>query len=285
MKKITSLGMYENDITFIYVVAGHDNHYSNLKTSINSVRKIYKKSKILIGDFDNKVKLDSNDIEVIDLSFVNIDRTKIFKHIIWQYKYYVSQLTKTKYNLYLDTDTVLVNKIDNLIEDSNGRFTIAKHFWVENVLKFKSVAEWQKETNLFIENLDLKDEMDFCAAGVFFFEKNEKNIKILKDTFNIHQEIYKDIDYVRGIYDETILNSVLQKNIDFVLYYNGSINHCSMVDMPIIFDGEKLLGKNLFDSEYKPITCLHCDKYRRDPSAPYSEPIKSIIRNLFYDNN
>jgi hypothetical protein len=123
--------------------------------------------------------------------------------------------------------------------------------------------------------------MDFCAAGVFFFEKNLNNLNILKETFDIHESIYKDKDYILGIYDETILNSILQKNLDSVIYYNGSINHCSMVDMPLIYENGILLGKNIFDSEYKPITCLHCDKSRRDPSSPYGDPIKSIIKNLF----
>lgn len=274
--------MCSNNITFIYVVAGDNSHYDNLKTSINSVKKIYPDSKILIGDFDNKFDCNyCSNIDLIDLSNVNIDRTKTFKHVIWQYKYYLSQLTNTKYNLYLDTDTVLVNRLENLIDESSGKFTIAKHFWVENVRKFKQVAERQSDTFEYLKELCLEDDMDFCAAGVFFFEKNETNLNILKETFDIHESIYKDRDYILGIYDETILNSVLQKNINSVIYYNGSINHCSMVDMPLIYEDGILKGKNIFDLEYKPITCLHCDKSRRDPSSPYTEPIKSIIRNLF----
>lgn len=271
-----------NNITFIYVVAGDNTHYDNLKTSINSVKKIYPDSKILIGDFDNKFDINySSNIELVDLSSVVINRKKIFKHIIWQYKYYLSQLTTTKYNLYLDTDTVLVNKLDNLIDESFGKFIIAKHFWVENVKKFKLIAEKQSNTFEFLERLGLKDDMDFCAAGVFFFEKNENNLNILKETFDIHKSIYKNRDYILGIYDETILNSVLQKNIDSVIYYNGSINHCSMLDMPLIYENGILLGRNIFDPVYKPITCLHCDKSRRNPSLPYYEPIKSIISDLF----
>jgi hypothetical protein len=274
--------MYSNNITFIYVVAGDDNHYNNLKTSINSVRKIYPDAKILIGDFDSKVKLQNEiNIEIVDLSNVNFNRNKTFKHIIWQYKYYVAQMTKTKYNLYLDTDTVLVNEIDNLIEDSCGKFLIAKHFWVENMSKFKTTVERQLETEEYIKFLELKDNMDFCAAGVFFFENNSKNIKILKETFELHNEIYQNKDYILGIYDETILNSVLQKNINDVIYYNGAINHCSMVNMPLIYQNGKLYGKNPFDSEFKQITCLHCDKHRRDPSNGYSNEIKKIIDSLF----
>jgi hypothetical protein len=78
--------MYSNNITFIYVVAGDDNHYNNLKTSINSVRKIYPDAKILIGDFDSKVKLQNEiNIEIVDLSNVNFNRIKTFKHIICTY--------------------------------------------------------------------------------------------------------------------------------------------------------------------------------------------------------
>jgi hypothetical protein len=274
--------MSSNDISFIYVVAGENSHYENLKTSIKSVRRIYPNSNIIVGDFDKK--LDENftqNLKIIDLSHIYIDRKKTFKHIIWQYKYFICQFTETKYNLYLDSDTVLVNKLDNLIEDSQGKFLIAKHFWVENVKKFKEIAEKESSTYLFLEKLNLVDDMDFCAAGVFFFEKNEKCFEILNKTFNIHENIYNNRDYIKGIYDETILNSVLQKELENVVYYNGSINHCSMVEMPMIFSNNTLYGKNIFDKEYKPITCLHCDKHRRDPSLPYDEPIKSMIRNLF----
>jgi hypothetical protein len=282
MKINTNLGMYSNEITFIYVVAGNDSHYDNLSTSINSVKKIYPEAKILIGDFDNKLtEKKYENSKIIDLSYVNIDKTKIFKHIIWQYKYFVAQKTDTKYNLYLDTDTVLANNLDNLIEDSKGKFLIAKHFWVENVNKFKNKVESQDETIAYIEKLGLENSMDFCAAGVFFFEKNENNLKILKDTFDLHNEIYDNIPYIKGIYDEPILNSILQKNLENVIYYNGALNHCSMIEMPIKLENNILYGKNIFDHEFKKITCLHCDKSRRDPTIGYNNDIKLIIKNLF----
>ena len=274
--------MLSNDITFIYVVAGDNSHYNNLQTSIKSVRRLYPTSKILIGDFDLKFdKNNDENVEILPLDFVKFDKNKTFKHIIWQYKYYVSQFTNTKYNLYLDTDTVLVNEIDNLINDSNGKFLIAKHFWVYNVEKFKELVEKEPETYNLIEFLGLKNQMDFCAAGVFFFERNEKNLFILKQTFDIHTEIYKNRDYIRGIYDEPILNSVLQKNINDTIYYNGAINHCSMSNMPLIIQDGVLYGKNPFDEDYKKITCLHCDKHRRNPSQGYSDEIKTIINSLF----
>jgi hypothetical protein len=274
--------MCSNDITFIYVVAGDNSHYDNLKTSIRSVKRIYPDSNIIIGDFDKKIESDfTNNLKIIDLSSIAFDRTKVFKHIIWQYKYYVCQYTQTKYNLYLDSDTVLVNSLENLINESQGKFLIAKHFWVENVKKFKQVAEREDITISYLDKLNLSDDMDFCAGGVFYFENNKKCLEILKETFDIHDNIYKDKDYILGIYDESILNSVLQRRLDSVIYYNGSINHCSMIDMPLELLNNKLYGKNIFDSEFKPITCLHCDKHRRDPSEPYSEPIKSIIRDLF----
>jgi hypothetical protein len=281
MNQIINLGMYSNNITFIYVVAGDNSHYSNLQTSINSARKIYPEAKILIGDFDAKFISDDKNTEIINLQHVKFDRAKTFKHIIWQYKYYVAQLSTTKYNLYLDTDTALVNNLDNLIAESDGKFLIAKHFWVENVAKFKVVSETQTETNSWIDYLKLTDDMNFCAAGVFFFEKNEKNLKILKDTFDLHNEIYENRDYVLGIYDETLLNSILQRNLDDVIYYNGSINHCSMPNMPMIMQNGTLYGKNSFDAEFKQITCLHCDVYRRDPSAGYPLEISNLIKTLF----
>lgn len=274
--------MLSNDITFIYIVGGDDSHYDNLKTSIQSVRKIYPNSYILIGDMDSKfIESPYENIEVIKLNDVKIDKNKVFKHIIWKYKYYVSQMTKTKYNLYLDTDTVLVNNLDNLIIDSCGKFTIAKHFWIPTVKDFKIKCLKNESGHEISEKLGLNDTMDFCAAGVFFFEKNQTNTQILKETFELHDEIYSDSEYIEGIYDEPLLNSVLQKNLENVIYYNGSLNHCSMIDMPLEYVNGKLLGKNPFDPEFKPVTCLHCDKSRRDPSRGYSQDIQEIIKSLF----
>lgn len=271
----------KNDICFIYVVGGNDNHYNNLKNSIRSVRKIYPSAKILIGDFDLKFNFDDNLIKIIDLSQVKINKEKIYKHIIWQYKYYVAQFSDCQYNLYLDTDTVLANNLNNLIEESNSKFVISKHFWIPTVFDFLTRTEKQAETYEFIKKLDLDNNTNFCAAGVFFFEKNEKNLSILKNTFDIHNKIYSNRDYILGIYDETILSSVLQKNIDDVIYYNGSLNHCSMLDMPLSLNNGILYGKNSFDQEYKPVTCLHCDIFRRDPSQPYNGELKLKIKNLF----
>lgn len=274
-----------NDICFIYVVGGNDSHYRNLQTSILSVRKIYPSAKILIGDFDLKFKPSDDLTEVIDLSGVVFDKNKIYKHIIWQYKYYIAQLSSCKYNLYLDVDTVLVNNLNNLIEDSNGKFTIAKHFWIPTVADFINKAETEEKTLEILKEIGLDNSMDFCAAGVFFFELNSINLLILKNTFELHNQIYNNQDYILGIYDEPILNSVLQKNINHVLYYNGALNHCSMEIMPINIENNFLYGKNPFDTEYKPITCLHCDVSRRDPSSPYAGELKKRILDIFCLNN
>jgi hypothetical protein len=270
-----------NDLCFIYVVGGNDSHYRNLQTSISSVRKIYPFAKILVGDFDLKFRSDNHFIEVIDLSKIVFDKNKTYKHIVWQYKYYVAQLSSCKYNLYLDTDTVLVNNLNNLIEDSGGKFTIAKHFWIPTVSDFFNKAETEEKTFEILKEIGLDNNMDFCAAGVFFFESNNINLLILKDTFELHNKIYNNQDYILGVYDEPILNSVLQKNINHVVYYNGALNHCSMVNMPMIVKNDTLYGKNSFDIEYKPITCLHCDQSRRDPSSPYTGSQKEIILKLF----
>jgi hypothetical protein len=271
-----------NDITFIYIVGGEEKHYLNLQRSIKSVKNIYPNCNILIGDFDNKIDfLKINNLKIIDLSHIKIDKLKEYKHIIWQYKFYISLLTTSKYNLYLDTDTVLVNPLNELIEESKGNFIIAQHFWVPTIKEFKIKAETDSNTFFYLDKLNLTDEMKLCAGGVFFFEKNQINLKIIKETFDLHDSIYNNQDYIKGIYDEPILNSILQKYKNNVIYYNGSLNHCSLHDMPLKLDNNILYGKNEFDLEFKKIICLHCDFFRRDPSASYQEPIRSLIYNLF----
>ena len=122
---------------------------------------------------------------------------------------------------YLDTDTVLVNTLDNIIKDSCGKFLISKHFWIPDVKSFKQKAETCSETFLYLSKLNLIDSMDFCAAGVFFFEKNDTNLCILNETFNLHEQIYNKQDYIIGIYDEQILNSVLLRKILMTFTFFG----------------------------------------------------------------
>jgi hypothetical protein len=54
-----------------------------------------------------------------------------------------------------------------------------------------------------------------------------------------------------------------------------------MSNMPMIYKDDTLYGKNEFDKEFKKITCLHCDKHRRNPSNGYSKEIEKIINSLF----
>ena len=271
-----------SDIGFYFVVAGEDSHYRNLKISIDSIRRIYPHSKITVGDFDNKLELNyTNNLIIHKLDYVKYDRTKIYKHIIWQYKYYICLLGDTRYNLYLDSDTVLVNNLDNFIINNENKFAIAKHFFVPTIKDFKNKCSLDKEAHNYLKLIGLEDDMDFCAAGVFFFERNKITNSILQKTFELHENIYSNIDYIHGIYDEPILNSILQKNKEFVHYVNGSLNHCSMIDMPLKIDNGIIYGKNTFDEMYEPVICLHCDVSRRDPSQPFSGLLKTKIRELF----
>lgn len=271
-----------NNIGFYYVVGGDDSHYKNLKISIDSVRKLYPSAQITVGDFDGKLEPDyTNDLIIHKLDFVKYDKSKIYKHIIWQYKYYICLLGNTRYNLYLDSDTVLANNLDEIIINNKNKFAVAKHFFVPTIRDFKLKCNLNDVANDYLNLMGLKDEMDFCAAGVFFFDRNPITISILQKTFELHNSIYSNIEYIHGIYDEPILNSILQKNKDFVQYVNGSLNHCSMIDMPLKIIDDKLYGKNNFDKNYEPVICLHCDISRRDPSQPFEEPLKTKIKNLF----
>lgn len=270
------------DLTFIYVVGGNDSHYNNLKISVKSVKSIYPEAKILVGDFNNKIESsDSNNLTVFDLSNVKFDKSKTYKHIIWQYKFHACLLTDTKYNLYLDTDTVLANPINHLIDDAGDKFTLAQHFWVPTIKDFKQKC-CPSSSIQHVEKLNLKDHMKFGAAGVFYFTNTQKNFNILKNVFDKHNDIYHNQDYIEGIYDEPILNSILHKaGDDSVLFYNGSLNHCSMKEMPLKLENNILVGCNPYDHEFKPITCLHCDVSRRDPSGPFSGDTKQAIKQLF----
>jgi len=51
--------------------------------------------------------------------------------------------------------------------------------------------------------------------------------------------------------------------------------------MPLKLENKKLYGKNPFEEDWAPVTFLHCDTFRRDPTANYSGTLKLKIKEVF----
>jgi len=281
-----------DDLTIIYTVGGNDNHYENMEKCIKSIRKHGIDPHFLILEFGNKLKSSIEEkIEVINLTdAVNFSLGKKVGYQIWKFKYVGCLAIKTKYGIYVDTDTVLLNNtIPGIIDKINGGFGVTQHFWVPNIEYYQKRATDTSTIQEFIKiknRLGLKDQDLFFAGGVFAFENNDNVKNMLQDVLRMYDDYYEGKDYVKSITDELFLAAALNRKPELIRLYGGALNHCSMGDenMPMTEHEGILYGRNSFETMWQPITFLHCDISRRDPSEKYSGQIKDAIRTAFEMN-
>ena len=268
--------MNGTDITFIFTVGGDQCHYDNMERCINSINRHYHDAKFLILEFGSKLSTTGNR-EVLNLNnLVDFGSGKKVGYIIWKHKYVGALLVKTKFGVYVDTDTVLVNpNIEQILSSLSGGIGVTRHFWVPNISIYQMRACNVDTYHEFLktkEKLCLNDESLFYAGGVFMFENNANTAKVFKEVLEMYDEYYTGKDYVKSITDELFLAASLNKHKDIVRLCNGAINHCSMGDenMPLLEHEGILFGRNSFENVWQPVTFLHCDISRRDPSHGYS---------------
>jgi hypothetical protein len=279
-----------NDVTFIFTVGGQSCHYDNMERCIRSIEKKYSNSKFLILEFGNRLKTSENK-KVVNLeNVINFEAGKKVGFIIWKHKYVGALMIETKYGVYVDTDTVLLNDtLPDIINNIDGGFVVTPHFWVPNIQHYQHKATDRSSIDEFIKiksMLRLEDQDLFFAGGVFVFENNENTRSILKEVLRMYDEYYTGKDYVKSITDELFLAAALNKRPELIRLCGGALNHCSMGDenMPMIEKDGILYGKNSFESMWQPITFLHCDISRRDPSEKYNGQIRDTIRKAFEMN-
>jgi hypothetical protein len=277
----------ENEITFIYTVGGYDVHYENMKKSISSVKSKSSDYNFLVLEFGNKLS-SNEEYEVINLpDAIDFNSGKKVGYLIWKHKYIGAQHIKTKYGVYVDSDTAMANNnITQACDKVGDGFGVTRHFWVPNIEIYEqractpqTIQEFhQAKTMLGLENLD-----NFYAGGVFIFCNNEKNQLVMTKVLEYYEEYYGSKDYVRSITDELFLAAALKNCSADVVIFNGALNHCSMGDenMPLMLHDDMLYGRNPFESNWCAVTFLHCDVSRRDPSEEYKGRTKELIRNYF----
>jgi hypothetical protein len=275
------------DVTFIFTVGGDDSHYQNLERCIRSIKKFYSGCRFLILEFGNRLS-SSEETTVVDVSDrVDFSSGKKVGYIIWKHKYVGALMVETKFGVYVDTDTVIANPtLHEIIPTLNGGIGAALHFWVPTILDYQakacagdSLVEFQK----FRQRFGLEDSSLFFAGGVFMFENNQDTKRIFELVLEMYEDYYSGKDYVRSITDELFLAAALHKNPGFVRRYGGALNHCSMQDddMPLVAKDGTLFGRNLFEDYFQPVTFLHCDTSRRDPSKHYNGEERKLIRQAF----
>ncbi len=256
--------------TFCYIVGGEDKYYRQLAKSIRSLKKIKHDYKIKILDIGKKISSSKN-IEVI-----NIDKNISNKYLFWQYKYYITSLINTEYGIYLDCDTVICNdRLEELCESIDNSFGVVPHFNIQKFNNFYLNFPSLTYSN-FLEINNILPTDNFYTAGVFLFKNNNISSKILNETFDFHNVIFQQIpSMIEGLYDETFLSIILKKYKHKDL--NGSVNHCSANYMPLIYEENKLKGKNPFDEKYEDIFVLHGSSDRQRLGQDFSGKIKEKI--------
>ena len=85
-----------------------------------------------------------------------------------------------------------------------------------------------------------------------------------------------------GITDELFLSASVKK-FGKSINLSGAMNHCTMGEefMPMKLVDDILLGKNKFENKYEPITFLHCDILRRNPSEEYFGRQAELVAKCF----
>ena len=276
-----------NDLTLFYTVGGYDVHYENMLRSIQSIRDRGLKCKFLILEFGTKLK-STSDMEVLDYSdAINFNSGKV-GYLIWKHKYIGALQVKTKYGMYVDSDTVMAsNNILTILENIGSGLAATQHFWVPTIQEYQTkvcTAEFLPEFLKVKKMLNLTNKDPFYAGGSFIFENNDSNKQVFEDVLKWYNEYYTEgKGYVKTITDELFLAAALKKYGGKLLKLGGGFNHCSMGEdyMPMILKDNTLYGRNPYEEDWTPITFLHCDISRRDPSQCYHGEMKEMIRNYF----
>jgi len=277
-----------NDLTIYFTVGGNQSHYDSMFKCMRSIKNLGVKPKFLVIELGNKLN-STEDYEVVSFpNAIDFSKNKKIGYIIWKHKYIGFNHVKTRYGLYVDTDTVAVNQtFDYYFSNIQEGVLVSRHFWVPTIGVYNEKAvqpELLQETLRLEEKLGLKPQDAFFAGGVIGFEKTEKTQEVFDDVVKMYNDYYgENVEYVRSVTDELFFAAALAKQPQLIRNAGGALNHCSMGEefMPIAYHNNTLYGRNPFESMNAPITFLHCDTGRRDPSEKYFNEVKEIIRRKF----
>jgi hypothetical protein len=275
------------DITFFYTVGGYDVHYDNMFRCMRSIKRTGADPKFLILEFGNKLS-SNEEYEVLNLpDAIDFNAGKKVGYLIWKHKYIGALHVKTKYGIYVDSDTVMAgNYISKICEVVDQGIGVTQHFWVPNIDLYEKRACTIDTIDEFLkvkETLGLESADPFFAGGIFIFANNDKNRSVMEKVLEYYSAYYDSKDYVRSITDELFLAAALKNCSADIKIFGGGLNHCSMGEqyMPMAIQDGVLYGKNPYEKSYCPVSFLHCDVSRRDPSQEYTGEMKELIRKYF----
>tara|TARA_B100000674_G_C37756448_1_gene875850 strand:+ start:153 stop:1013 length:861 start_codon:yes stop_codon:yes gene_type:complete len=277
------------DVTFFFTVGGGDEHYENMQRCIKSINEKFGKARFLIVEFGNKLK-STRAQKVISLpDTIDFKAGKKVGYIIWKHKYFAALKVKTKYGVYVDTDTVMVNAepLKKILPSLSGGIAVTQHFWVPTIGHYQDRATTTETIEYFKEAktlCGLKDNNPFFAGGVFMFEKNEETLEVFQQVLDYYDSFYtKDRDYVKSITDELFLAGALMRSSSLIRTLSGAVNHCCMGEehMPLILHEEDIWGRNPWENAWTKVSFFHCNVARRDPTENYEGDLKEAVKNAW----
>tara|TARA_Y100001970_G_scaffold282917_1_gene396921 strand:+ start:7316 stop:8179 length:864 start_codon:yes stop_codon:yes gene_type:complete len=278
------------EVTFIFTVGGGDEHYENMDRCIESIRENFGNANFLIVEFGNKLKTKRGSYRVISLpDVIDFNSGKKVGYIIWKHKYFAALKVRTKYGIYVDTDTVMVDPrpIKKILPNLGGGIAVTQHFWVPTIEHYENKATNPETSHLFQEAkalCGLEKSHPFFAGGVFMFERNKKTKAVFQKVLEYYDSFYTgDRDYVKSITDELFLAGALMQDPSVIRTLSGAVNHCCMGDdhMPLTLHEGDLWGRNPWENNWTRVSFFHCNVARRDPTECYDGELKEAVKKAW----
>lgn len=276
-----------NKLTFGFIVGGEDKYYKNLMRACESLERIEQDHEIVILDMDNRLEIDDPNVKVVNAdadAIRNEDERNWFQPHIWAQRYNVFKHVETDYCIYLDTDTVIVNdRVDQLIEEAEDNFLIARHWWVPTLQDYVSKVQMDP-TGLDKYMPESLASYDYAASGAFLFQK-DKHDKIFNRYMEIFEEVFSDGGLHNGVTDEFILCLALNE-IGGYKFTNGAFNHCAAADQQDLklVDGI-WYGKNPQEDDWEKVFVFH-SAYQNVSSLVKHSPgfVEEIKKTMYWED-
>jgi hypothetical protein len=271
-------------LSFGFIVGGDDKYYTNLMRACESLERIEQDHEIVILDMDDRLDIDDPKVKIVKANadaISNEDDRNWFQPHIWAERYNVFKHVETDYCIYLDTDCVVVNdRVDQLIEEAEDDFLIARHWWVPTLGDYLRNVEVD-HTGLgkyFPQDLGT---YDYAASGAFLFQKG-KHDKLFERYMEIFNDIFGDRGLHNGVTDELVL-CLAMNEVGGYKFTNGAFNHCAAADQQDLklVDGV-WYGKNPQEDEYEKVFAFHSACENVASLAQHSPGFINEIKKTMY---
>lgn len=271
-------------VTFGYIVGGDDKYYTNLIRSLRSLEeRVTQTYEVVIIDIDDRFYSDESNIKIVkgDANQINGEGINWLQPHIWSKRYELYKHIETDYCFYMDVDTVLINdRVDELIEESQDNFMLAQHWWVPTLNDYlTNVKVDLRKVKPYLPSSEIN--YFYGASGCFLFKKDTHN-HIFEKFNEIYTDIHGDGSAPLNVTDELIL-CLSFNSFDDWKFTNGSFNHTAADSlMPLKKENGIWMGKNLYETEFKPVFVFHSSYENVHTLNQYSPKYIDEIKQVMY---